>query len=118
MSIYEQIGATPAITVVVDDFYSRVLADEQLADFFVGVNLPRLKKLQVEFFTVALGGPQDAYTGASMADVHRGMAITAEHFGLVAGHLSAALRAAGVPDDLVATIIGAIAPLSEDIVTA
>ena len=53
-----------------------------------------------------------------MADVHRGMAITAEHFGLVAGHLSAALRAAGVPDDLVATIIGAIAPLSEDIVTA
>jgi len=118
MSIYEEIGGTAALTVVVDDFYERVLADDALADFFIGVNMPRLKKLQVEFFTVALGGPQDAYTGAAMADVHRGLAIEKHHFGLVAGHLTDALTAAGVADETVATIVGAIAPLESDIVTA
>jgi hemoglobin len=40
------------------------------------------------------------------------------HFELVAEHLSAALAAAGVPAELVEQIIGAIAPLAEDIVAA
>lgn len=117
MSLYDPIGAD-ALTAVVDDFYTRVLADDELAGFFVGVNMTRLKRLQVEFFTVALGGPQDAYTGAPMAEVHRGLEIGRHHFALVAGHLSAALSDAGVPSDTVATIIGAIAPLEPDIVTA
>lgn len=118
MSIYEQIGGEPAITAVVDDFYRRVLADDELGDFFIGVNMPRLKRLQTEFFTVALGGPQDAYTGAAMTDVHRGLEIGSHHFALVAAHLADALTAAGVHGDLVATIIGSLAPLQEQIVTA
>jgi hemoglobin len=118
MSLYEQIGGADALTAVVADFYDRVLADDELADFFAGVNMTRLKRLQVEFFTVALGGPQDAYTGAAMAEVHRGLEIGRHHFGLVAAHLSAALSDAGVPADTVTTIIGAIAPLEPDIVTA
>jgi hemoglobin len=40
------------------------------------------------------------------------------HFNLVAGHLSASLRAAGVPEETVGQIIGAIAPLSAEIATA
>lgn len=118
MSIYEEIGGADALTAVVDDFYDRVLADDELADFFIGVNMTRLKRLQVEFFTVALGGPRDAYTGAAMDEVHRGLEIGAHHFGLVAGHLTDALTDAGVPPEIVSTIIGAIAPLQSDIVTA
>lgn len=118
MSIYEEIGGADALTVVVADFYDRVLADDDLADFFVGVNMTRLKRLQAEFFTVALGGPQDAYTGAPMGEVHKGLEIGQNHFGLVAGHLTAALTDAGVPADTVTAIIGAIAPLESEIVTA
>jgi hemoglobin len=40
------------------------------------------------------------------------------HFGLVAGHLIESLTAAGVPRDLVAEIIAAIAPLADEIVSA
>ncbi|BBW99885.1 hypothetical protein MMOR_08220 [Mycolicibacterium moriokaense] len=40
------------------------------------------------------------------------------HFNLVAGHLSASLTAAGVPDEIVQQILAAIAPLSADIATA
>ncbi len=116
-SIYDQIGGAEAVAAVVDDFYVRVLADEQLAGFFTGVNLSRLKGLQAEFFCAALGGPQ-TYTGAPMRDVHQGRGIGQDHFNLVAGHLVDALTGAGVPKELVDQIIGAIAPLSDDIVSA
>jgi hemoglobin len=55
----------------------------------------RLKGRQVEFFGAALGGPM-TYTGAPMTEAHAGLAIQAEHFRAVAGHLVAALTAAGV----------------------
>jgi hypothetical protein len=55
-SIYEQIGGAVAIETVVEDFYVRVLADEQLASFFTRTNMTRLKGKQAEFFGAALGG--------------------------------------------------------------
>jgi hemoglobin len=116
-SIFEQIGGTEALEIVVDDFYGRVLADEELAAFFTGTNMSRLKGKQVEFFAAALGGPEP-YTGAPMRQVHQGRGIGMHHFQLVAGHLTQSLYAAGVPATTVQQIIGAIAPLSDEIVTA
>src|ERR1700760_4122912 len=113
-TIYHRIGGHEAIEVVVEDFYVRVLADEQLAGFFAGTNMNRLKGKQVEFFSAALGAPE-LYTGAPMKQVHQGRGITMYHFNLVAGHLSEALAAAGVPAETVTEIIGAIAPLAPDI---
>lgn len=116
-TIYDAIGGDTALVAVVDDFYGRVLADPQLSGFFAGANMSRLKGRQVEFFAAALGGPLP-YTGASMRDAHRGRGIQREHFDLVAGHLVAALGAAGVPGDTVAKIVEAVAPLAEQIVSS
>jgi hemoglobin len=116
-TIYEAIGGDTALVAVVDDFYGRVLADPELAGFFAGTNMTRLKGRQVEFFAAALGGPV-SYSGASMRDAHRGRAIAQRHFDLVAGHLIAALAGAGVPDATVAQIVAAVAPLAGEIVTA
>ncbi|MCX4095196.1 group I truncated hemoglobin [Nocardia sp. alder85J] len=113
-TIYEQIGGYEALEAVVDAFYVRVLADPELAGFFTGTNMSRLKGKQVEFFGAALGGPEP-YTGAPMKQVHQGRGITMHHFGLVAGHLSATLTAAGVPAATVEQIIGAVAPLAGEI---
>ncbi|OBA77738.1 hemin receptor [Mycobacterium sp. 1164966.3] len=114
VSIYDKIGGHEAIEVVVEDFYARVLADDQLSGFFSGTNMSRLKGKQAEFFAAALGGPEP-YTGAPMKQVHQGRGITMHHFTLVAGHLSDALTAAGVPAETVTEILGAIAPLAADI---
>lgn len=116
-SIYEQIGGEGALVAVVDDFYERVLADPRLAPFFAGTNMSRLKGRQVEFFAAALGGPIP-YTGATMADAHRGRGIQQEHFDLVATHLTESLVAAGVPGPTIDTILAAVAPLSTEIVAA
>ncbi|SBS74052.1 Group 1 truncated hemoglobin GlbN [uncultured Mycobacterium sp.] len=116
-SIYEQIGGAEAIETVVEDFYVRILADAQLAGFFTGTNMSRLKGKQAEFFGAALGGPEP-YTGAPMRQVHQGRGITVHHFNLVARHLADSLAAAGVPDGVVSQIIAAVAPLADDIATA
>jgi hemoglobin len=114
VSIYDKIGGYEAIEVVVGDFYVRVLADDELSRFFTGTNMNRLKGKQAEFFAAALGGP-GPYTGAPMKKVHQGLGITMHHFTLVAGHLSDALAAAGVPSETVTEILRAIAPLASDI---
>ncbi|HWX98618.1 MAG TPA: group 1 truncated hemoglobin [Mycobacterium sp.] len=113
-SIYDRIGGHEAIEVVVEGFYVRVLADDQLSGFFTGTNMNRLKGKQVEFFAAALGGPEP-YSGAPMTQVHQGRGITMHHFSLVAGHLADALAAAGVPSGTVTEILGAIAPLAPEI---
>lgn len=115
-SVYDSIGGEPALVAVVDDFYDRVVADPDLAGFFAGTAMNKLKGKQVEFFAAALGGPQ-IYTGAPMRQVHQGRGIGQEHFDRVAGHLVAALGEAGVPDETISQIVGAIAPLAGDIVS-
>jgi hemoglobin len=116
VSIYEEIGGEPALVAVVDDFYVRVLADPQLAGFFAGANMAKLKGMQVEFFAGALGGP-DIYQGGSMRQVHAGRGISQGDFDKVAFHLVAALAGAGVPGETVNQIVTAIAPLADDIVS-
>jgi hemoglobin len=116
-TIYEAIGGEPALVVVVDDLYARVLADPRLSGFFAGTNLTRLKGRQVEFFATALGGPEP-YRGPSIRDMHRGRGIRQVHFDLVAGHLVEALSEAGVPGDTIGQIMAAIAPLAGEIVSS
>src|ERR1700731_1843205 len=113
-TIYDRIGGHEAPEVGGDDFYVRVLADGQLAGFFTGTNMNRLKGKQVEFFAAALGAPEP-YTGAPMKQVHQGRGITMHHFKLVAGHLADALAAAGVPSETLTEILSAISPLAPEI---
>ena len=116
VSIYETIGGEPALVAVVDDFYGRVLSDEQLAAFFAGANMLKLKGRQVEFFAAALGGP-DLYAGGSMRQVHAGRGISQADFDKVAFHLAGSLADAGVPPEIITEIAAAITPLAGDIVS-
>ncbi len=113
-TIYDRIGGGEAIEAVVEDFYARVLANDQLSGYFTGTNMNRLKGMQVEFFAAALGGPEP-YTGAPMKQVHQGRGITMYQFSMVAGHLADALTAAGVSSATVTEILGVVAPLAPEI---
>jgi hemoglobin len=113
-SIYDKIGGHEALEVIVEDFYCRVLDDDQLSRFFAGSNLKRLKGKQVEFLAAALGGPEP-YAGPSMKQAHQGRGIMVHHFNLVAEHLKDSLCAAGVPAATVSEILATVAPLAADI---
>lgn len=113
-SIYDKIGGHEALEMVVEDFYMRVLDDDELAGFFAGTNMNRLKGKQAAFLAAALGGPEP-YEGAPMKQVHQGRGITMHHFNLVAGHLTDSLAAAGVPSETIDEILAVVAPLAGDI---
>ncbi|HEX3542328.1 MAG TPA: group 1 truncated hemoglobin [Acidimicrobiales bacterium] len=117
MSIYDEIGGRAAVDAAVAGFYQRVLNDESLFRYFDGINLAGLMRHQRAFIGMALGGPV-AYQGRDMKAAHAGLDITPEAFGAVVQHLIDTLAGLGVPEDTIATIVGALAPLQDDIVTA
>src|SRR5271154_1662231 len=113
-SIYGKIGGHEAIRSIVEDFYVRVLADQQLCGFFGGTNTTHLKDQQTEFFAAVLGAPI-TYTGAPMKQVHQGRGITVYHFNLMVAHLAGALAAAEVPSETVTDILSIVTPLAPEI---
>ena len=115
MTDYEAVGGGPAVSIVVDDFYQRVQADPQLSHYFVGVDMPRLKRHQALLVGQVLGGPPD-YDGRSLQDAHAGLGVTEGDFDLVVGHLAAALQAAGVPDAIIGRAGAAVVATKPDIV--
>jgi hemoglobin len=117
MSIYDSIGGAGAVQAAVEDFYIRLMADPQLAPFFAGTDLTRLKAHQRAFIAAAIGGPE-IFDGRDMASAHAGLGIASAHFDAVVEHLADTLTGLGVPEETIAQISGALAPLRADIVTA
>jgi hemoglobin len=117
MSIYDRIGGGAAVATAVDAFYSRVLADSELAPYFDGIDINRLKAHQRAFIAAAIGGPEH-YDGRSMADAHASLGVTPRAFTRVVEHLVATLEELGVDEPTIGTIGATLAPLQADIVTA
>lgn len=117
VSDYDRIGGASAVSVVVNNFYEKVVADPQLADFFTQVDMPRLKRHQVLLISYVLGGPAK-YDGRELRDAHADLPITGEHFKLVVTHLVAALEEAGVPEEIIGRLGEALAGTEQDIVKA
>ena len=114
MSIFDEIGGTPAVTAAVDDLYRRVIADRALTTYFDGVDIKALKGHQRSFIAAAIGGPEP-YLGRSMRESHAYLNIAPEHFDLVVAHLVDTLSDLGVSASIIEAIGARLAPLKEEI---
>lgn len=54
-TLYERLGGQDAIDAVVEEFYNRVLADEDLKPYFEGIDTDDLRAHQKDFLTYATG---------------------------------------------------------------
>ncbi|MEK8169205.1 group 1 truncated hemoglobin [Streptomyces sp. M19] len=97
-------------------FYARVLADPDLAGYFTGVDLNRLKRHQSLFIGQALGATRP-YPGPSMRRVHQHLEISGIAFDQVVQHLTASLAEAGLDEATIGTVAEVLLPLRADIVT-
>ncbi len=93
--LFDQVGGAVAIAKVVDDMYFRVLQDPQLAPFFEGTHIERLRRMQTHFLASAFDGPVN-YTGSELTAVHKGLGVTSHQFALFCGHFADAMLAAGI----------------------
>lgn len=77
--LYNHIGGADGVLKLVDAFYAKVSADPDLAPFFTETSMEKLKRIQQEFITQALGGPLK-YSGRPLTEVHHGRGIQRRHF--------------------------------------
>lgn len=116
-TLYERLGGQEAITTVVDEFYDRVLADEELEQYFEHIDTDDLRDHQKDFISYVTGGYDD-YEGPSMYRAHAHLDITDEAFDRVADHLDASLRACNVSENDRKELLAEVASLKDEIVTA
>ncbi|OVE83443.1 group I truncated hemoglobin [Natronolimnobius baerhuensis] len=116
-TLYERLGGEDAIAAVVDSFYDRVLADEQVAYYFEDTDMQKQRAHQTQFISSVTGGPVD-YTGDEMESAHAGMGITPSEFGAIATHLEETLAEYDVPEEDREAVLEEIASYRGAIVTA
>ena len=117
MSLFDRLGQEAGIRTAVDDFYVRVVADPQLAPYFEGIDLPRLRRHQTALLVQVTGGPV-GYSGRDLAEGHAGLGITPADFDRVVGHLVDTLTALGVSGADIGAVGEALTAHRDDIVTA
>jgi len=116
MSLYQRLGQEVGIRTAVDDFYVRVVSDPQLAHFFEGIDLPRLRRHQTALLSQVTGGPVE-YSGRDLAAGHAGLGIASADFDRVVGHLVATLTELGVSADDIGEVGAALTAHRDEIVT-
>jgi hemoglobin len=116
-TLYERIGGAPAIKSAVDLFYDRVLADDQIAHFFKGVDMPGQTSRQRAFLVMAFGGP-NTYGAADMRRSHAHLVargLNDHHFGLVAEHLVGTLVELGVEPGDIEEVVAIVESVRDDV---
>ena len=113
-SVYREIGGRSAVEAVVEDFYDRVLSDEQLIPYFDGMDMDELRAHQIQFISSVAGGPVE-YSGADMREAHAHLDIDEADFEAVGAHLETALRSNGVSEENIETVMDEVVALKEPI---
>ena len=119
-SLYNRLGALAggdgkaAITVAVDKFLEKVVADDRINFFFANANVPRLRAMLIDQVCEVSGGPCK-YTGGDMVTVHKGMNVTESQFIALVEDLRQALVEIGVPIHEMNELVGLLAPLKRQI---
>ncbi|MFO0749170.1 MAG: group 1 truncated hemoglobin [Myxococcota bacterium] len=98
-SDFERIGGEAKVRAIVDDFVGRVLGDFMIGYMFKHASASRLRELEYRFSAEHLGADV-RYTGRTMREAHRRIAISSGHFGRRTKLLEETLVEHGVPDDI------------------
>lgn len=114
-SLYYRIGGAAGVIKLVDSFYDKVLEDESLADFFNDVPMHKLKNMQKEFFSIALGGPSE-YSDINLSHAHRGKGIKTAHFSTFVDILFNTLSELDINEDERYLVISQVNTYVDDIV--
>jgi hemoglobin len=121
-TLWQKLGGEPAVTKVIDDFVAIAGEDPKVnftRDGKIKVTeeqVAALKKSLVAFVSQASGGPIK-YTGKSMKEVHKDMAITDAEFDASKDALQKAMEKNGVKEEEMKAVLGAVEGTRKDIVT-
>jgi hemoglobin len=113
-TLYDRLGGREGIRAVVDEFYDRLLADEELGPFFEDADLEMLRRTQTDFLCEAAGGPE-SYDAAPVREAHLHVPFTEDHIRRAIDILEATLAAFDVPEEDADRVVQAIAAYEADL---
>ena len=117
-SLYDRLGRRDAIAGVVKDFVEeRVAKDARIKGMFANADIPGLEAKLIDQICEASGGPCK-YTGKDMKTAHAGMNIKDSDFNALVEDLKASLDHFKVAPREQQDLLGALARMHDDIVTA
>ncbi len=113
-TLYDRVGGEAGISNLVTKFYARVLTDPKLSPFFEQSAMSHLRRMQMELFSTALGGPI-TYTGRPLREVHHGRGIKKEHVQLFVDHLLETLKGFDLTNQEIMDIISRINTFADSV---
>jgi hemoglobin len=117
-ALYDRLGKRDAIAAVVRDFVEeRVAKDVRINAFFARTDIADLENKLTDQICQASGGPC-TYTGKDMRTVHAGMNVKEGDFAALVEDLKKSLDQFKVGAKEQQELIGALATMHDDIVTA
>lgn len=114
-ALLESFGGREGLVRIMDDVMLRWLANPKTRPFFEGADQASIKKHLVEQFCVVMNGPC-TYTGRTMAESHKGMAVSEGAFYALVEELQITLNKQKVPFFAQNRLIAALAPMHRDII--
>ncbi|RXK46614.1 group I truncated hemoglobin [Halorientalis pallida] len=113
-TLYERLGGRDGIRAVVDDFYDRLVADEQLGLFFEGADMERLRRTQTDFLCEAAGGPE-TYDAQPVREAHRHVPFEPGDIQRAVELLAESLDAFDVPAEDAQAVVDAVAAYEDEL---
>ena len=97
-NLFARVGGEAGLARLIDLQYERLLADDYLGEYFMGVDIDRLKSGLLAFLRKAFGDTDAGYHGRSLQEAHRGQLVTELAFDQFVDTFVAAARGMGVND--------------------
>ena len=113
-SLFKRVGGEAGIEKLVGAFYGRVLDDAELAPFFDQAPMEKLRRMQVELFSAALGGPA-VYSGRPIREVHAGRGIEKAHLRRFVEHLLPCLQDLDLEENEINAIYSRLALMADEV---
>jgi len=114
-TLYQQLGAQPGLTRLMDDFMDRLLADPRMNPFFKDVDHKHVKAELVTQICEASGGPCKR-KGPDMKKAHEGMDITKSNFNALVEVLQQSMDAQGIAFGTQNRLLAKLAPMHREII--
>lgn len=115
-SLYKAFGEKAGLTVLMDDFVQRLVAEPRTQSFFKNTDLSRLKTQLTDQLCMLSGGPCK-YTGRDMKSAHIGMAVGKSEFNALVEVLQEAMDAKNIAFTDQNRMLALLASMHRDIIT-
>ena len=114
-TLYAQLGGKHGVAALTDATLDRFAVDPRVAPSFAHADIQRFRRMFAEYICQVAAGPCH-YTGDSMADVHRGMNLSATQFNAVVEDLTSAMTSLHIPVPAQNRLIKRLAPVRDDVI--